>query len=144
MGKLADLKEVDPLALPLGTRVGPWRVSGFRGRGAYGTLYRAEREGREAEGSAALKMAVYPRDERFKREAWLLQHIYSPFVPRFLDAGEWEHSTGVYPYVVMELVFDHAWCISSQVSFPGVRVAGRRRSCCSRSLRRRVSSLRSA
>jgi hypothetical protein len=104
MGKPAALQEVDPLALPLGTRVGPWRVSGFRGRGAYGTLYRAEREGREAEGSGALKLAVHPGDERFKREAWLLRHIHSPFVPRLLDEGQWEHPTGVYPYVVMELV----------------------------------------
>jgi hypothetical protein len=104
MGKQGALQEVDPLALPLGTRVGRWRVSGFRGRGAYGTLYRAEREGREERGSAALKLAVYPGDERFKREAWLLRHIHSPFVPGFLGEGEWEHPTGVYPYVVMELV----------------------------------------
>ncbi|HVG60977.1 MAG TPA: serine/threonine-protein kinase [Hyalangium sp.] len=104
MGNQGALQEVDPLALPLGTRVGGWRVSGFRGRGAYGTLYRAEREGREERGSAALKLAVYPGDERFKREAWLLRHIHSPFVPGFLDEGEWEHPTGVYPYVVMELV----------------------------------------
>ncbi len=104
MGKLAAEQEVDPLALPLGTRVGPWRISGFRGRGAYGTLYRAEREGREEEGSAALKLAVYPGDERYAREAWLLKHIHSPFVPRFLDEGAWEHRTGIYPYVVMELV----------------------------------------
>jgi hypothetical protein len=104
MRKKAPSQEVDPLALPLGTRVGPWRVTGFRGRGAYGTLYRAEREGHEAEGSAALKLAVHPGDERFQREAWLLKHIHSPFVPRFLDEGAWEHRTGVYPYVVMELV----------------------------------------
>jgi len=104
MGKQGTLQEVDPLALPLGTRVGRWRISGFRGRGAYGTLYRAEREGREEEGSAALKLAVYPGDARFKREAWLLRHLHSPFVPGFLDEGEWEHPTGIYPYVVMELV----------------------------------------
>ncbi len=104
MRKKAPSQEVDPLALPLGTRVGPWRISGFRGRGAYGTLYRAERKSRGAEGSAALKLAVYPGDERYAREAWLLKHIHSPFVPGFLDAGEWEHPTGVYPYVVMELV----------------------------------------
>jgi hypothetical protein len=104
MRKKVPSQEVDPLALPLGTRVGPWRVTGFRGRGAYGTLYRADRVGREQGGSAALKLAVYPGDERFKREGWLLRHIHSPYVPGFLDEGEWEHSTGVYPYVVMELV----------------------------------------
>jgi hypothetical protein len=104
MKKKVPLQEVDPLALPLGTRVGPWRVTGFRGRGSYGTLYRAEREGREAEVPAALKLAVYPGDERFKREAWLLKHIHSPYVPRFKDEGAWEHPSGTYPYVVMELV----------------------------------------
>jgi hypothetical protein len=44
-------------------------VSGFRGRGAYGTLYRVEYVGHEEEGSVALKMAVHPGDERFEREA---------------------------------------------------------------------------
>jgi hypothetical protein len=104
MRKEAPLQEVDPLALPLGTRVGPWRVTGFRGRGSYGTLYRAERVGREQMGSGALKLAVHPGDERFKREGWLLKHIHSLYVPGFLDEGEWEHPSGVYPYVVMELV----------------------------------------
>jgi hypothetical protein len=89
-------------------------VTGFRGRGAYGTLYRAERAGREEAGSAALKLAIYPGDERFAREAWLLRHIRSPYVPRFLDEGVWEHATGAFPYVVMELVegeplYEWAW-----------------------------------
>jgi serine/threonine protein kinase len=104
MRKKAPLQEVDPRALPVGTRVGPWRVLGFRGRGAYGTLYRVEREGREQEGSAALKLAVYPGDERYAREVWLLKRIRSPYVPRFHDEGVWEHATGDFPYVVMELV----------------------------------------
>src|SRR3954469_8749120 len=104
MSKKVPSQEVDPLALPLGTKVGPWRVTGFRGRGSYGTLYRAEPVGRQQGGSAALKLAVHPGDERFKREAWLLRHIHSLYVPGFLGEGEWEHPTGVYPYVVMELV----------------------------------------
>jgi len=87
MGKKAAEQEVDPLALPVGTRVGEWRVTGFRGRGAYGTLYRAERVGREQEGSGALKLAIHPGDERYRREAWLLRHIHCPFVPRLLDEG---------------------------------------------------------
>ena len=35
MGKREPSEEVDPLYLPLGMRIGPWRVTGFRGRGAY-------------------------------------------------------------------------------------------------------------
>jgi serine/threonine protein kinase len=144
MGKQEPLPEVDPQFLPLGTRVGPWRVTGFRGRGACGTLYRVEHTGRETAGPFALKLAHCPSDPRFENEARLLSLIHSPHVPQFIDYGVWEHASGAYPFLVMQLVFDHAWCISSQVCFPEARVAGRRRSCCSRSLRRRVSSLRSA
>jgi hypothetical protein len=104
MGKKALSQEVDPLSLPLGMQVGPWRVTGFRGRGAYGTLYRAERVGREALGPFALKLAVYPRDPRFKREAHLLSITQSPHVPQLVDFGEWEHPAGAYPYLVMQWV----------------------------------------
>jgi hypothetical protein len=38
MGTKQALQEVDPLCLPVGLQVGPWRVKGWGGRGAYGTL----------------------------------------------------------------------------------------------------------
>ena len=98
------LQEVDPICLPVGLRVGPWRVKSWRGRGAYGTLYCVEREGREAEGEFALKLAISPGDERFGREAELLSRITSPHVPRFQEQGVWEHPAGAFPYVVMEWV----------------------------------------
>jgi hypothetical protein len=104
MGKKETSEEVDPLYLPLGTRVGPWRVTGFRGRGCYGTLYRVEHMGREAAGPFALKLAISPRDLRFEHEAQLLSLIHSPHVPQFLDAGVWEHPSGAYPYLVMQLL----------------------------------------
>jgi predicted Ser/Thr protein kinase len=85
-------------------QIDSWRVSGFRGRGAYGTIYRAEYVGHEAAGSVALKMAVYPGDERFKREAHLLSRIHSLYVPRLIAQGVWKHPSGDYPYLVMELV----------------------------------------
>lgn len=44
MGKKMPAEEVDPPYLPLGMYLGPWRVTGFRGRGAYGTLYRVARK----------------------------------------------------------------------------------------------------
>jgi hypothetical protein len=102
MGKKQPSAEVDPLCLPLGMQVGPWRVTGFRGRGSYGTLYRVERVGREATGPFALKLAVYPRDPRFEHEAHLLSRIHSPHVPQLMDQGVWEHPSGAYPYLVME------------------------------------------
>ncbi len=104
MGKKETAAEVDPLYLPLGTRVGPWRVTGFRGRGAYGTLYRGERVGREAAGPVALKLAISPRDPRFEHEAQLLSIIDCPHVPQFLDDGVWEHPASAFPYLVMQWV----------------------------------------
>ncbi|HEX8705365.1 MAG TPA: serine/threonine-protein kinase [Myxococcaceae bacterium] len=104
MGTKQGLQEVDPLSLPVGMRVGLWRVKSWRGRGAYGTLYCVEREGGGAEGEFALKMAITPGDERFGREAELLSRVSSPHVPRFREQGVWEHPAGAFPYVVMELV----------------------------------------
>ncbi|WP_224245567.1 serine/threonine-protein kinase [Hyalangium gracile] len=95
-------QEVDPLALPLGTQVGPWQVVGFGGRGAYGSLYRVKRAGEGNAGPFALKLAIHPRDERFAREASLLSRIRSAHVPRLQAQGLWEHASGVFPYLVME------------------------------------------
>jgi len=83
------LLEVDPFSLPAGLRVGPWRVKGWRGRGAYGTLYCVEHEGRG--GEFALKMAIHAG-------------IVSPYVPRLHEHGVWEHPAGGFPYLVMQLV----------------------------------------
>ncbi|MBN1210266.1 MAG: serine/threonine protein kinase [Myxococcaceae bacterium] len=104
MGKRLSSLEVDPLSLPPGMRVGSWRIRGWRGRGAYGTVYRAEREGREAAGPFALKLAIYPRDERFAREAELLSRIHSRHVPRLHDQGLWEHPSGAFPFLVLDWV----------------------------------------
>ena len=91
MGTKRALQEVDPLSLPAGLQVGPWRVKGWGGRGAYGSLYCVERAGYEEEGPFALKLAIYPGDQRFEREARLLSRIHSPHVPRFVGQGVWEH-----------------------------------------------------
>jgi hypothetical protein len=97
--------DADVTALPHGTKVGVWLLRGCRGRGAYGTVYRAVREGDEATGEVALKLAIHPRDARFKREAELLRRGCHPNVPQLLDAGEWRHPNGFsYPYVVMAWV----------------------------------------
>jgi hypothetical protein len=104
LGTKRALQEVDPLSLPVGLKVGPWRVKGWRSRGAYGTLYCVERVGREHEGEFALKLAIQPQDERFGREAELLRRTSSPHVPRFLEEGLWQHPSAAFPYVVMEWV----------------------------------------
>src|SRR5690349_13234369 len=97
--------DADVTALPHGTKVGVWLLKGCRGRGVYGTVYRAVREGDESAGMVALKLATHPRDARFKREAELLRRGWHPSVPRLLDSGEWRHPNGFsYPYVVMAWV----------------------------------------
>ena len=104
MGSKRALLEVDPLCLPIGMRVGSWRIQGWRGRGSYGTLYRVEHVKREVAGPFALKLAIPPGDERFEREAWLLSRIRSLHVPRLYEHGVWEHPSGAFPYLVMEWV----------------------------------------
>jgi hypothetical protein len=99
-----DLEEGLPV-LPVETRVGAWRVCGVRGRGSFGTVYRAVDQGRTQANPVALKLANYPGDERFEREVELLSRIRHPSVPRLLDSGMWRSPLGSsHPYVVMEWV----------------------------------------
>ncbi|MBZ4415715.1 serine/threonine-protein kinase [Myxococcus sp. RHSTA-1-4] len=96
---------LNPAVLPPGTRVGPWRVVGLQGRGAYGAVYRATGVEPPASGLVALKLALFPRDERFGREAELLSRVRHPAVPRLLDAGDWLAPSGTpHPYLAMELI----------------------------------------
>ncbi len=105
MEALPLVPDSDPRALPLGTRIGPWRVIGYGGVGVYGAVYRAVRMGHEEAGPVALKLALCPRDPRFEREAKLLARTRHPSVPRLLDAGLWRHSSGfMHPYIVMEWI----------------------------------------
>jgi hypothetical protein len=97
--------DADVRNLPHGTPVGAWRLQGCRGLGVYGTVYRAVPEGHTEAGIVALKLAIYPRDARFKREAELLRSIRHPSVPQLLDSGSWRHPNGFsYPFLVMEWV----------------------------------------
>jgi eukaryotic-like serine/threonine-protein kinase len=97
-------EELHPASLPLGARVGPWRVVGWRGRGAYGAVYRAVRVGREKRGSVALKLAVRAGEPRFEREATLLSRLRHPNVPELYEHGQWQQGERAYPYLVMQWV----------------------------------------
>ncbi|EAU69177.1 serine/threonine protein kinase [Stigmatella aurantiaca] len=97
--------ELNPASLPAGTRVGPWQVIDCGGQGAYGTVYRTVRAGSGPGQPVALKLAHYPEDGRFAREAALLSRIHHPNVPSLLNAGHWHHPSGAaYPYLVMDWV----------------------------------------
>ncbi|HLL05143.1 MAG TPA: serine/threonine-protein kinase [Myxococcaceae bacterium] len=97
--------ENNPLSLPAGTQVGAWRLLGFQGRGVYGTVYSAVSTRHPHAKPVALKLAIYPEDPRFEREAELLSRVRHPCVPRLLDSGLWRSSSGSpHPFLVMERV----------------------------------------
>ena len=95
---------LNPASRPSGTSIGRWRLLEQRGRGTYGVVYRAESvEG--APGIVALKLALYPGDARFVREAELLSRVHHPAVPRLFDHGQWQPRDGAsYAWLVMEWV----------------------------------------
>jgi serine/threonine protein kinase len=89
----------------VGEIVGPWRLEGYAGRGAYGVVYRARRAGHPHSEPVAVKLALRSDDPRFAREVKLLTVIHHPAVPRFIDRGWWTTEDGrVFPYVVMQWV----------------------------------------
>ncbi|MFP2909270.1 serine/threonine protein kinase [Pyxidicoccus sp. 3LFB2] len=96
---------LNPARLPPGTQVGPWRVVSRRGMGTYGAVYLAVGTTQDMPGPVALKLALYPRDARFTREAELLSRLRHPAVPRLWDSGYWTDAEGTrYPYLAMELI----------------------------------------
>ncbi|MCY1021142.1 serine/threonine protein kinase [Pyxidicoccus sp. MSG2] len=100
-----ESEDLNPGSLPPGTQIGPWRLLEPRGRGTYGVVYRAEPAEPRAADSVALKLALYPGDGRFAREAELLFRIRHPAVPRLIDNGHWQPREGVtYAWFVMEWV----------------------------------------
>jgi hypothetical protein len=94
-----------PESLRPGSLVGPWRIEGYAGRGSYGLVFRARLAAQPHAPPVALKVAVFPGDPRFMREATLLGMLQHLAVPRLLDQGCWHASTGaIHPYVVMEWI----------------------------------------
>ncbi|WP_205520249.1 serine/threonine protein kinase [Pyxidicoccus caerfyrddinensis] len=114
--------DLNPASLPPGTRLGPWRLLEQRGRGAYGVVYRAVPAEPQDADAVALKLALYPGDARFAREAELLSRIRHPAVPRLIDNGHWQPREGVsFAWLVMDWVEGlplYAW---SQAQRPSSR-----------------------
>ena len=89
----------------IGELLGPWRILQRIGYGTYGSVYRVALADRPELNAYALKLAHYPGDARFEREAELLSRIHHPHVPRYHDRGSWTSAEGErHPYVVMQLV----------------------------------------
>jgi serine/threonine protein kinase len=85
--------------------VGDWRVVGWAGQGVHGAVYQVVPVDNPHASPVALKLALYPGDPRFAREAQLLSDVRHPSIPRLWEVGEWRHPSGArYPFVVMEWV----------------------------------------
>lgn len=99
-----DALERREVALPSGTRLGPWRIEEHVGSGGMGTVYRASR----ADGAFSMRVAVKlirvkrkDLDERLKLERELLARLDHRNVARLIDGG----TTGDgQAYLVMEWV----------------------------------------
>jgi eukaryotic-like serine/threonine-protein kinase len=100
------MEELLPEALPPGTSLGSWQVHGRAGYGTYGAVYRAHKKGWRKGPLVALKLARFPEDLRFDREAELLARIQHPSVPRLLGRGTWTGSRAGerHPFLVMQWV----------------------------------------
>jgi eukaryotic-like serine/threonine-protein kinase len=92
------------LRLPLGTRLGPWRILEDAGSGGMGTVYRAERADGAFEMHAAIKLIRVRRrglDERLKLERELLARLDHRHIARLIDGGATQDGQA---YLVMEWV----------------------------------------
>ena len=91
--------------LPPGTRVGSWRVKAWRGQGAFGAVFLAERVGWRRSERGALKVSLSVWNWRMAREVELLSRLSHPSIPRLLDRGGWRKpSAKEYPFFIMEWV----------------------------------------
>jgi non-specific serine/threonine protein kinase/serine/threonine-protein kinase len=90
----------------LGQRLGSWRLSSVIGSGGMGTVYLADRDDREFEQHAAVKVIAAGRlsrstERRFREERQILARLEHPHVARLIDGGVAPDGS---PYLVMEYV----------------------------------------
>lgn len=92
----------------IGTRMGPYRITGFLGRGGMGAVYRAVRDDSAFEKEVAIKLLRTGLDSRsvlrrFEQERQILARLEHPHIARLLDGGT---GTNGMPFLVMEFVED--------------------------------------
>jgi eukaryotic-like serine/threonine-protein kinase len=94
----------EPVALPMGTRLGPWRIIAPAGHGGMGVVYQAERADGAFEMLAAIKLIKSSKDglsRRLMRERQLLARLDHAGISRLIDGGMTEDGQA---YLVMEWV----------------------------------------
>lgn len=96
---------LNPVHLPPGTGVGPWRIEAWAGRGVYGAVYRAVSVVDVHAPPAAVKVALLPDDPRFAREVELLSSTRHPSIPALYGHGVWQSPGGaLYPFIAMQWI----------------------------------------
>jgi serine/threonine-protein kinase len=101
--------------VPLGDRIGPYRIVGELGRGGMAVVYLADRVDGAFDQQVALKIVKRGIDTdevltRFRQERQILASLTHPGIARLLDGGETPDGR---PYLVMELVHGdpiHRYC----------------------------------
>jgi len=99
-----DLAEQEPVSLPPGTRIGPWRIVEPAGHGGMGTVYRAERADDAFDMDVAVKLIRLNRsdfNERLQIERRMLARLDHPNIARLIDGGQTPDGEA---YLVMEWV----------------------------------------
>ncbi|EAU69058.1 protein kinase [Stigmatella aurantiaca DW4/3-1] len=100
---MTDVQGLDTLGV--GSQVGPWRLERLAGRGSFGLVFQARRDGQPQSEPVALKVALAPDDARYAREVELLSRLRHPAVPALVDRGQWHPQGGpLYPFLVMQWV----------------------------------------
>jgi serine/threonine protein kinase len=94
------------VALPVGRRIGPYRVLSEIGHGGMGTVYRAIRDDDQYRKQVAIKLVRRGMDsdfviQRFKAERQILANLEHPNIARLIDGGTTEEG---WPYFSMEYV----------------------------------------
>ena len=100
-------------AIGVGSRVGPYRLTGELGRGGMGTVFRGERADGQFAQEVAIKL-LHPDTSanadfirRFRTERQILASLDHPHIARLLDGGLIQDpAQGELPYLAMEFVED--------------------------------------
>jgi len=105
----------------IGSRIGPYEITGILGRGGMGIVYRALRADDAYQKEVAIKVAALglltdDLRQRFHRERQILANLDHPHIARLLDGGATAEGL---PFVVMEFVEGKpidAYCAEAELS----------------------------
>jgi serine/threonine protein kinase len=101
-----NLASSEPVSVPVGRHIGPYRVMGEIGQGGMGAVYRAVRDDDQYQKQVAIKLVRGGMDsefviERFKAERQILANLEHANIARLIDGGTTEEG---WPYFSMEYV----------------------------------------